>query len=67
MSEPFTLRRDPKPVKQKFAQEKLRQPALFCGLMDSPGQENLFQTDGPPPVDEELKPEQTASGFQSPR
>ena len=63
-AEQFTLRRDPKPVKQKFAQEKLRQPALFCGLMDSPGQENLFQTDGPPPVDE---PEQTASGFQSPR
>lgn len=52
--EPFALRRDPKPTRQKFPQEKRRQAALFCGLDDSPGQENLFPTDGrlpAPPAD----------------
>lgn len=45
-SEPFTLSRTAKPVRQKFPQDKRRQAALFCGLDDSPGQENLFPTDG---------------------
>ena len=45
----FALTGKPKQVRQTFAdQPQRRQAVLFCGLDDSPGQENLFPTDGPP-------------------
>lgn len=58
-SELFRLTGSPKPA-PRSAPQKLDQPArqavLFCGLDDSPGQQDLFTTDGPPvadPLDEE--------------
>jgi hypothetical protein len=47
--EPFQLTGVPKIAAQKFPyQPGGTQRVLFCGLDDSPGQENLFETDGPP-------------------
>ncbi len=51
----FELKNDkPKPAPWRPpAQPQCRQSVLFCGLDDSPGQENLFETDGQPPPREE--------------